>query len=158
MYSYQRKREKLKLRIRQVAPPEMTVFGHSGAGGGFRAGKQVFPVDEEAEVSQRLVEASVDDDLKSALECIGNPLVDVNYVGDVCLKVRKTEVLLREELPNEVRVELEEYRTDVTALFLAVHNGNIALVRKLLVTANFTRFRILKFEITFRTILANFYN
>ncbi|KAL3526164.1 hypothetical protein ACH5RR_014536 [Cinchona calisaya] len=112
----------------------MTVFSHSGGGGvgGFRAGKQVFPVNEEAEVSQRLVEASLDNDLKSALECIANPLVDVNYVGAVCLKIRKTEVVLREELPSEVRVEFEELRTDVTALFVAVHHGNIALVRKLL--------------------------
>lgn len=111
----------------------MTVFGHSGSGGGgFRAARQVFPVDDEAEVSQRLVEASLDDDLKSALECIADPLVDVNYVGAVNLKIRKAEILLSEELPNEVRVELEELRTDVTALFLAVHNGNIALVRKLL--------------------------
>lgn len=112
----------------------MMVFGHSGTGGGgFRAGKQVFPVDYEAEVSRRLLEASLTNNLKLALQCIDDPFVDVNYVGDVCLKVRKTEVVLREDSPIEVRVDYEEFRTDVTALFLAVHNGNVALVRKLLV-------------------------
>nr|GMC48650.1 ankyrin-3 isoform X1 [Ipomoea batatas] len=110
----------------------MTVFGHSGGGGGFLAGKQVFPVNYEAEVSRRLLEASHSNDLAAALECLQDSFVDVNFVGDVCLKVRKAEVVLREESPNEVRVGYEEFKTDVTALFLAVHNGNVALVRKLL--------------------------
>lgn len=110
----------------------MTVFGHSG--GGFLTGKQVFPVDCEAEVSQRLLEASHSGDLKSALECIADPFVDVNFVGVVCLKAKRTEVLLRDESAGEVRVEYEEFKTEVTALFLAVHTGNVALVRKLLVT------------------------
>lgn len=115
---------------------EMTVFGHSGGGGGFLAGKQVFPVNYEAEVSRRLLEASHSNDLAAALECLQDSFVDVNFVGDVCLKVRKAEVVLSEESPNEVRVGYEEFKTDVTALFLAVHNGNVALVRKLLVSAN----------------------
>ncbi|RWR72037.1 ankyrin-3-like protein [Cinnamomum micranthum f. kanehirae] len=108
----------------------MTVFGHSG--GGFLAGKQVFPVDCEAEISQRLVEASHGGDLRSALECIADPFVDVNFVGAVSLKSRKTEVVLHEESSDEVRVEYEEFKTDVSALFLAAHTGNLALVRKLL--------------------------
>ncbi|KAF7129356.1 hypothetical protein RHSIM_Rhsim10G0008700 [Rhododendron simsii] len=110
----------------------MTVFGHSGGGGGFLAGKQVFPVDCQAEVSHRLLEASHTDDLRSALECAADPFVDVNFVGAVWLKVRKAEVTCREDLPNEVRFEYEEFKTDVTALFLAVHTGNVTLVRKLL--------------------------
>ncbi|XP_057982174.1 uncharacterized protein LOC131167386 [Malania oleifera] len=108
----------------------MTVFGHSG--GGFLAGKQVFPVDYEAEVSQRLLEACLSGDLKSASECMADPFVDVNFVGAVCLKVKKTEVMLRDESASEVRVEYEEFKTDVTPLFLAVHAGNVTLVRKLL--------------------------
>lgn len=111
----------------------MTVFGHSGGGGGFLAGKQVFPVNYEAEVSRRLLEASHSNDLILALECIADPFVDVNFVGDVCLKVRKAEVVTHDELPNEVRIVYEEFKTDVTALFLAAHNGNVTLVRKLLV-------------------------
>ena len=111
----------------------MIVFGHSG--GGFLTGRQVFPVDCEAEVSQRLLEASHSGDLKSVLECIADPFVDVNFVGVVCLKAKRTEVVLRDESANEVRVECEEFRTEVTALFLAVHAGNVALVRKLLVTS-----------------------
>ncbi|XP_043704358.1 ankyrin-3 [Telopea speciosissima] len=108
----------------------MTVFAHTS--GGFLAGKQVFPVDYEAEVSQRLVEASHTGDLKTAFECIADPSVDVNFVGVVCLKMRKTEVLLHDESADEVRIEYEEFKTDVTPLFLAVHTGNLTLVRKLL--------------------------
>lgn len=112
-----------------VLPPnfklrqKMTVF----------SGKQVFPVDCEAEVSQRLLEASLSGDLRSALECAADPFVDVNFVGAVCLKSRKTEVLLRDESASEVRVGYEEFKTDVTALFVAVHAGNAELVKKLLV-------------------------
>ena len=63
----------------------------------------------------------------------GHPFVDVNFIGTVSLKAKKTEVLLKDESPHEVRIEYEEFKTDVTALFLAAHNGNLALVRKLLV-------------------------
>ncbi|KAF8399917.1 hypothetical protein HHK36_015787 [Tetracentron sinense] len=108
----------------------MTVFSNSN--GGFLAGKQVFPVDYETEVSQRLVEASHTSDLKSAFECIADPFVDVNFIGAVCLKARKTVVVLHDESPDEVRIEYEEFKTDVTALFLAVHAGNRTLVQKLL--------------------------
>ncbi|GMI82945.1 hypothetical protein like AT5G14230 [Hibiscus trionum] len=98
----------------------------------FSGSRQVVPVDYEAEVSLRLLEASLSGDLRSALECIADPFVDVNFVGAVCLKTRKTEVVSREESPSEVRVEYEEFTTDVTALFLSVHVGNVALVKKLL--------------------------
>ncbi|GKV41356.1 hypothetical protein SLEP1_g48897 [Rubroshorea leprosula] len=96
------------------------------------SGRQVVPVDYEAEVSQRLLEAVLAGDLRSALECIADPLVDVNFVGAVSLKTRKTEVVLRDESASEVRVEYEEFKTDVTALFLAVHVGSVALVKQLL--------------------------
>lgn len=98
----------------------------------------MFPVDYEAEVSQRLLEASLSGDLRSAMECIADPFVDVNFVGAVCLKSRKTELVLRDESASEVRVEYEEFKTDVTALFLAVHTGNVGLVKKLLVNAQIT--------------------
>ncbi|KAL0331876.1 UNVERIFIED_CONTAM: Ankyrin repeat and KH domain-containing protein mask-1 [Sesamum calycinum] len=111
----------------------MMVLRHAGGGGGgFLAGKQVVPVNCEAEVSQRLLEASLCNDMKSALGCLADPFVDVNYVGAVCLKIRQTGVVLREESPSEVLVDYEEFRTDVTALFVAVTNGNLSLVRKLL--------------------------
>ena len=97
------------------------------------SGKQVVPVDYESEVSQRLLEASLSGDLKSALECIADPFVDVNYIGAVCLKSRKSEVVLNDESASEVKVDYQEFTTDVTALFLAVHAGNVALVKKLLV-------------------------
>ncbi|XWS32661.1 hypothetical protein CRYUN_Cryun22dG0009000 [Craigia yunnanensis] len=98
----------------------------------FSGNRQVVPIDYETEVSQRLLEASLSGDLRFALECIADPFVDVNFVGTVCLKMRKTEVVLREESASEVRFEYEEFKTDVTALFLAVHVGNVSLVKKLL--------------------------
>ncbi|XP_041005643.1 ankyrin-3-like [Juglans microcarpa x Juglans regia] len=98
----------------------------------FSGKQQVFPVDYEADVSQRLLEASLAGDLKSAIECIVDPFVDVNFVGAVCLKSRKTELVPRDESPSDVRVEYEEFKTDVTPLFLAVHTGNVDLVKKLL--------------------------
>ncbi|XP_050204694.1 uncharacterized protein LOC126654765 [Mercurialis annua] len=104
----------------------MTVFSNSGTG------KQVFPIDYQAEASQRLVDASHANDLKVASELLGEPFLDVNFIGTVSLKAKKTEILLRDESPSEVRVEYEEFKTDVTALFLASHNGNLTLVRKLL--------------------------
>lgn len=110
------------------------VLRHAGGGGGgFLAGKQVVPVNYEAEVSQRLLETSVSNDLKSALLCLSDPFVDVNYVGAVCLKIRKAGITLREGSPSEVCFDYEEFRTDVTALFIAVTNGNAAFVRTLLV-------------------------
>ncbi|XP_010453541.1 PREDICTED: ankyrin-3 [Camelina sativa] len=96
------------------------------------SGKQVVPVDYEAEVSQRLLDAILDGDFKTVSDCVSDPLLDVNFVGAVSLKTRRSEVVLRDESPSEVRVEYEEFKTDVTALFLAVNFGNVALVKKLL--------------------------
>ena len=110
------------------------VFGHASTGGGFLPAKlQVYPVDYEAGVSQRLLEASSCGDLKSALDCIDDLYVDDNYLGAVSLKVRMAEVHCRDESENVVRFEYHDVKTDVTALFVAVHTENATLVRKLLV-------------------------
>ncbi|KAI3816739.1 hypothetical protein L1987_16443 [Smallanthus sonchifolius] len=76
-------------------------------------------------ISQRLIEAAHTDDLKLAFECLADPFIDANFVGTVCLNSRKTEMVLHDEAHSEVRVEFEEFKTDVTALF--------TLVRKLLI-------------------------
>ncbi|KAL8138668.1 hypothetical protein V2J09_004669 [Rumex salicifolius] len=110
----------------------MTVFSHAGAGGGFLAGKQVFPVDYEAEASQKLLDALSSGDLGSAWEFVDDQLIDVNFVGAVPLKLRKSELISRDGLPIEVRVEYESFKADVTPLFLAVQLGNSTFVRKLL--------------------------
>lgn len=52
--------------------------------------------------------------------------MDINFIGTVCLKARKTEVLLHEGSANEVKVEYDEFKTDVTTLFHAVHVGNVS--------------------------------
>lgn len=108
----------------------MTVSLNSGTA------KLAFPVDydyEAHEVSQRLVDAAHNDDSKLVYECIANPCVDVNFIGTVSLKAKKTQIVLHEESAHEVCVEYEEFKTEVTALFLAAHSGNLTLVRKLLV-------------------------
>ncbi|XVF85219.1 hypothetical protein PTKIN_Ptkin17bG0100300 [Pterospermum kingtungense] len=109
----------------------MTVL-HDGSGGGFIIRKLVFPVNYEEEVSQRLVDALHGNDVKLASERLADPLVDVNFIGTVSLKVKKTDILLREESSNEVLVEYEEFKTEVTPLFLAAHVGNLFLLKKLL--------------------------
>ncbi|KAL0843084.1 hypothetical protein Bca101_016329 [Brassica carinata] len=96
------------------------------------SGKQVVPMDYEAEASQRLLDAILDGDTKTASDHISDTLVDVNFVGAVSLKTRRSEVVLRGESASEIRVEYEEFKTDVTALFLAVSFGNVALVKSLL--------------------------
>ncbi|KAL7140621.1 hypothetical protein ABFS83_08G001100 [Erythranthe nasuta] len=110
------------------------VFRHpGGVAGGFVAGNQVYPLNYQADVSQRLLEASLsNNDLKSALDCLSDPLVDVNYVGAVCLKVKKSSLILHEESPSQVCFGYEELPTDVTPLFVAVTNGHAPLVTKLL--------------------------
>ncbi|XP_047975239.1 serine/threonine-protein phosphatase 6 regulatory ankyrin repeat subunit C [Salvia hispanica] len=111
----------------------MMVLRHGGGGsGGFLAAKQVVPLNHDAQVSHRLLQSSLCNDLRSVHQCLADPFVDVNYVGAVCLKMRNTGVVLSEESPSQVRVCYEEFRTDATPLFVAVTNGNSALVRQLL--------------------------
>ncbi|KAK1294195.1 hypothetical protein QJS10_CPA16g00190 [Acorus calamus] len=110
----------------------MTVFGGNVGGGGGGGGRQVFPVDYGAEVSQRLVEAAHGGDLAGAEACISDPFVDVNFAGAVVLKSRRAEIVPLDESPAESRTVSEEFRTDVSALFLAAHIGNLALLRKLI--------------------------
>nr|GMD36533.1 ankyrin-2-like isoform X1 [Ipomoea batatas]GME09060.1 ankyrin-2-like isoform X1 [Ipomoea batatas] len=121
----------------------MTVFST----GGYLAGKHVFPAVNYSSgeaVSQRLVDAAHADDLDLSMELLADPFVDVNYVGTVCLRSRRTELVLHDETATEVRVEFEEFKTEITPLFLAAHNGNATLVRKLLrdgATVNHKLFR-----------------
>ncbi|XVE85274.1 hypothetical protein DITRI_Ditri17bG0078700 [Diplodiscus trichospermus] len=109
----------------------MTVL-HGSSGGGFGVRKLVFPVNYEEEVSQRLVDALHGNDARVASECLADPFVDVNFIGTVSLKAKKTEILLHEESAHEVLVDYEEFKTEVTPLFLAAHVGNLSLVKKLL--------------------------
>ncbi|KAK7311999.1 hypothetical protein RJT34_10525 [Clitoria ternatea] len=94
--------------------------------------KQVFPVDYETEVSQRLVDAAHNGETETAFQCIETPLVDVNFVGTVSFKSKTTEIVLRDELAHRVNSVYEEFKTDVTPLFLAAYSGNLTLLRKLL--------------------------
>ncbi|XP_071688601.1 uncharacterized protein [Rutidosis leptorrhynchoides] len=113
----------------------MTVYNSGGStfGAGYLAVKQVFPVEDyEEKISQRLVEAAHVNDQKVAFECLADTFVDVNFVGTVCLNSKKTEIVLHDESAAEVRFEFQEFKTDVTALFLAAHSGNATLVKKLL--------------------------
>lgn len=96
--------------------------------------KQVFPIDFETEMSQHLIDAVHHGDNETAMECVANRLVDVNFIGTVSLKSKTTEIVLQDESPHRVNSVYEEFKTEVTALFLAAHSGNLMLLRKLLVS------------------------
>ena len=96
--------------------------------------KQVYPVaDYGAQVSQRLVDAAHSNHPKVAFDCLNDPFVNVNFIGTVVLRSRKTEIVLHDHSALEVCFEFEEFKTEVTALFLAANAGNAAFLRKLLV-------------------------
>jgi len=117
--------------------------------------KQIFPVNYETEVSQRLLEASHSGDLSLAFHCISDPSVDVNFAGAVSLKSRNTELVVNCESSSQVCVEFQDFVTDVTPLFLAVHAGNASLVRKLLVIiSSFLGSRLIR--ASFSTVLSVF--
>ncbi|KAH9603712.1 hypothetical protein KSS87_007463 [Heliosperma pusillum] len=102
--------------------------------GGVRTVNQVYPVasSEADAASQRLIDATFAGDTKLAVELLVDPIVDVDYVGDVVLRSLKTELVPNGESTHQVATEFEEFKTDVTALFLAAHSGNLILLTKLL--------------------------
>ncbi|KAK9715937.1 hypothetical protein RND81_06G199800 [Saponaria officinalis] len=112
----------------------MTVFSHSSAvnGGITTNSKQIFPVDYDSDVSQRFLDSLSSGDLSAASSAITDPFFDVNFVGAVTVKFRRADVILRDNLPNDVNVYYEEFKTDVTPLFLASHFGHLVLLRQLL--------------------------
>lgn len=100
--------------------------------------KQIYPViDYGAQVSQRLVDAAHSNHPKVAFDCLNDPFVDVNFIGTVVLRSRKTEIILHNDSAVEVSFEFEEFKTEVTTLFLAAHAGNATFLRKLLVSYYF---------------------
>ncbi|CAN0896173.1 Ank3 [Linum grandiflorum] len=112
---------------------QVTVFVSSGPVYLSAAKNKVFHhVDYQTQVSQLLIDAAHKNDTNSAIACLDDPFCDVNFIGTVSLRSRKTEVVLNGESAHEVRFDYQEFRTDVTALFLAAHAGNSPLVRKLL--------------------------
>jgi hypothetical protein len=103
-------------------------------------GRQVWPVAEEEgareAASQRLVEAVARGDAREAGELLAAGRADVNYAGVVWLKARRVaEAEPREGVAAELSAVHEEIRADVSPLFLAAGNGDVALVRALLVSA-----------------------
>ncbi|KAK3144411.1 hypothetical protein QOZ80_4AG0312730 [Eleusine coracana subsp. coracana] len=103
-------------------------------------GRQVWPVAEDEEVareteaaSQRLVEAVARGDAREVGELLAAGRADVNYAGVVWLRARRVvEAEPREGAAAELRAVHEEIRADVSPLFLAAGNGDVALVRALL--------------------------
>ncbi|XP_077248395.1 uncharacterized protein LOC143888009 isoform X2 [Tasmannia lanceolata] len=88
---------------------------------------------DELEVpSQRLIEAALGGDLEFVTESLNGGLIDVNYIGTVSLRVKCTETVLHEEGSDEVKIEYDEFRTDITVLFATAHSGHLEIARKLL--------------------------
>ncbi|KAE8667218.1 51 kDa subunit of complex I [Hibiscus syriacus] len=105
---------------------------HGDSGFRYIGRKLVFPVNYEEQVSLRLIDALHGNYSKLACECLADPFVDTNFVGTVNLKSKTTEISLHDEAAGEVLVKYEEFKTEVTPLFLAAHVGNMFLVNKLL--------------------------
>ncbi|PKA57990.1 Potassium channel GORK [Apostasia shenzhenica] len=87
--------------------------------------------------SHRLLEAALRGNTVVVEEILtaaaaGTAEADVNYIGTATLRVKCTEVVLREERADDVRIGYEEFRTDVSALFAAAHSGHADVVRKML--------------------------
>ncbi|KAK3142228.1 hypothetical protein QOZ80_4BG0343870 [Eleusine coracana subsp. coracana] len=103
-------------------------------------GRQVWPVAEDEEVareteatSQRLVEAVARGDAREVGELLAAGRADVNYAGVVWLRARRVvEAEPREGAAAELHPVHDEIRADVSPLFLAAGNGDVALVRTLL--------------------------
>nr|GMD66540.1 protein BOBBER 1-like [Ipomoea batatas] len=60
-----------------------------------RVGKLRSEIEIEA-TAANIEEPSHSNDLAAAIKCLQDSFVDVNFVGDVCFKVRKAEVVLRD--------------------------------------------------------------
>ncbi|KAH9626748.1 hypothetical protein KSS87_022062 [Heliosperma pusillum] len=107
------------------------MFSHSSVvyGG---ATRQVFPVDDDYDISQQFLDFLSDGDITAASTAISDRYFDVNFVGAVSLKLRRNDVVLRDHLPSDVTVHYDEFKTDVTPLFLASHFGHLHLLRQLL--------------------------
>lgn len=96
--------------------------------------RQVLELEEdESSVSQLLIEAALVGEEAIVNDALAHKLVDVNYRGTVSLRVKYSDTVQQEEAPDQVKIEYEEFKTDVTPLFAAAHAGHINITRKLLV-------------------------
>jgi hypothetical protein len=96
--------------------------------------RQVLELEEdESSVSQLLIEAALVGEEATVDDALAHKLVDVNYRGTVSLRVKYSDTVQQEEAPDQVKIEYEEFKTDVTPLFAAAHAGHINITRKLLV-------------------------
>ncbi|KAH9558803.1 hypothetical protein CY35_06G026300 [Sphagnum magellanicum] len=95
--------------------------------------RQVLELEEdESSVSQLLIEAALVGEEATVNDALAHKLVDVNYRGTVSLRVKYSDTVQQEEAPDQVKIEYEEFKTDVTPLFAAAHAGHINITRKLL--------------------------
>ncbi|KAH7443234.1 hypothetical protein KP509_02G026800 [Ceratopteris richardii] len=88
--------------------------------------------EEEQALSQKLIEAALNGDEELVDEILANSIVDVNFIGTVNLIIKQTHSFQHEESADELKVDHVEYKTDVTALFVAAHAGHMNIVKKLL--------------------------
>jgi hypothetical protein len=96
--------------------------------------KPVPLIEEEASPAQKLVEAALRGDLTAIpADASSGSDLDLNGLGMVSLRIRSSELILKEDAPLRVRTEWTEMKTEVTALFVAAHLGHEEIVRRLLV-------------------------
>jgi hypothetical protein len=101
--------------------------------------------EDESSISQLLIEAALVGEEATVNDVLGHKLVDVNYRGTVNLRVKYSDTVQQEEAPDQVKIEYEEFKTDITPLFAAAHAGNINITRRLLVSSWCQRSEIAQF-------------
>ncbi|KAL2645151.1 hypothetical protein R1flu_012738 [Riccia fluitans] len=90
------------------------------------------PENFEDRISLQLIEAALSGDEQAVHEALEHELIDVNYRGIVNLRLKSTDTIQREEVADEVQIEYQEFRTDITPLFAAAHVGHLGITKKLL--------------------------
>ncbi|KAL3698546.1 hypothetical protein R1sor_012622 [Riccia sorocarpa] len=90
------------------------------------------PENAEDKISLQLIEAALSGDEQAVVQALEHELIDVNYRGIVNLQLKFTDTIQREEVADEVQIEYQEFRTDISPLFAAAHLGHLGITKKLL--------------------------
>ncbi|KAL5075911.1 hypothetical protein RYX36_014895 [Vicia faba] len=87
--------------------------------------------------SRLLVDVVHHGDTYTAIEYVAmSSSVDVNFIGTVLLKSKTIEITLHDESSHRVNSVYQEFKIEVTAIFLAAHFENLTLLRNLMFNSN----------------------
>ncbi|KAJ7518625.1 hypothetical protein O6H91_20G000900 [Diphasiastrum complanatum] len=95
--------------------------------------RELTEIVDEYSVSQGLLEAALSGNESAVSQALLSEHVDVNHKGTISLRFKRTDSIQQEDTPDEVKIEYEEFKTDVTPLFAAAHAGHISIAKRLLI-------------------------